>query len=178
MNNINNIVTDINKSFKTHNIKDIKFFGVCDLVEKNEKTTPCELNGSEYTPVLNDTSGIVVYHRILDFDNDEDLEEGYGRNSLTTENYSMLSVFYGNLKVIEQGCLDNNQLLATEFKKLLPRNVSITDIHRINCTGLELNKTDLTTQEGIELIPENIIFGINYNVVIKTTENCNTLSCG
>lgn len=178
MNKIKDIITDINDVIKSHSVKDIQFNGVCELITKKEVTQPCKyIGGGEYEPVINDTSGLIVYHRILSFENDEDLEGGFGRNSLTTENYSMLMVVYGNMNVVKQSIEDENYNLSMEFKKLIPRKTTLTDIHRISVISVDNNKQDLSEQEGLNLMPENILFGIEYNVAIRTTENCNILEC-
>lgn len=175
MNKISNIVTYINNGLKAHNIKDINFNGVCELIEKNDKIYACEyVGGGEYQQAIEENR-LNIYHRIVgEVVNEEDLEGGFGRNSWTTLTYPMLMVVYGYQR---ENIKDDSYNLALEFKKLIPRNANITDINRISITNIDLNKQDLAEQESLTLRTDNILFGINYNVVIKTTENCNTLDC-
>ena len=182
MNRINDILRIINDGLKTHYFKDITTYGVTDLVvNKNvdgEPFAPAIYDGNgDYNFIQDDTKGLIIYHRILEQTNEEDLEDGFGRNSLTTESYSIKTVFYGQQIAIEEACEDINYYLANEFKKLIPRRVNIDDTNRIVVTSVDTNKENISNDENIIFAPESILFAINSTITIKTIENCNIINC-
>jgi len=176
INDILNAETNsVNASLKTHYFKDITTYGVTELVEISEgNTKPCIYTGDgNYQYVQTDTDGLIIYHRILGFDNDEDLDLGFGRNGLTTETYSIKSVFYGQQIAIEKDCEDISYYLAKEFKKLIPRTLDLNDINRISVSGINYDKNSIKEEEGLVVVPSSILFSLDLSIVIKSTENCN-----
>lgn len=185
INDILNAETNsINAGLKAHYFKDITFHGVAELVERENSLgesieRPAIYDGKgDYTFIQDDTKGLIVYHRIVgEVSNDEDLSAGFGRNSLTTLTYTIKSVFYGQQAAIEVDCEDINFYLATEFKKLVPRSLTLDDINRITVTGINYDKNAISEEEKIDFVPESVLFTLDLSIVIKTTENCNTLTC-
>lgn len=179
LNKITDILPIINAAFATHYFKDIQFYGLAEIIEKKEVKTACVYSGAgEYTPILEDTKGLIVYHRLISFDNEEDTDGGFGRFPLTTETYKLLTVFFGNQNAIEKDCKDINHYLVLEFKKLLPRTLNLGVSNNVSVSGINYDKIDLADSEGIDLIPENVLFALELTVVLKFVESCNTLKCG
>jgi len=180
---INDILESINTGLKTHYFKDITTYGVCDLVvkkdlEDKDVTVPAFYTGDgQYSYVLEDTNGLIIYYRILKFTNDEDLESGVGRDSLTTENYEIRAIFYGQQIAIEQSCEDINLPLAKEFKKLIPRRVDLVDTNRIVVKEIIYNKETLKKEEFTPFSPDSVLFAIDLDITIKGIEQCNELNC-
>ena len=183
---INDILEIVNNGFKTHYFKDIKTFGVTELVtrtdiEGEEISTPAIYVGNgNYEFIQDDTNGLNIYHRIDGVvDNDEDQEKGFGRNSMTTETYSIKTVFYGQQAAIEKSIEDLNFNLAKEFKKLVPRRLNVSGEHRttIKVGEISYNKEDIQEAEGLKSVPESILFTLDLDVKITTLEECNNLSC-
>lgn len=180
---INDILKLINEGFKTHYFKDIKTNLIAELVvvtdqEGEEREVPAIYEGSgNYRSLQDDNNGLNIYHRIEDFKNDEDPDAGFGRNSLTTENYSMKAVFFGQQPAIEDSCEDINFPLSKEFKKLIPRSFDLQDTNRISVTGIEYDREKIKKEEGLEFSPESVFFVISYEVMIKSLEECNELKC-
>ena len=99
---INDILELINTGLKTHYYKDINTNLVAELIvrqdiEGNEVLRPAFFEGNgNYRFAQDDINGLNIYHRIIgEVDNDEDLDGGFGRGSLTTEEYSISTVFFG-----------------------------------------------------------------------------------
>ena len=181
---INDILEYVNDGLKTHYFKDITTYGVAELVTRKDNyedvdiITPAIYDGNgNYNYIQKDTNGLNIYHRILSFDNEEDLEEGFGRNSLTTENYTIRTVFFGQQIAIEQSCNDINYYLAKEFKKLIPRSLDLVDTNRILVTGINYDKEQIKKEESVDFSPESVLFTIDMDIVIKGIETCNELSC-
>jgi hypothetical protein len=182
---INDILEIVNDGLKTHYFKDINSYLVAELVtrediEGNEITTPAIYVGDgNYQFIQDDTQGLIIYHRILSFDNEEDTELGFGRNSLNIENYQIKTVFYGQQPVIEKDCEDINYYLAKEFKSLVPKRLNVSGQHRttITVSGIEYDKNIVKDAEGLEFIPESVLFSLNLNIKIKILESCNELKC-
>jgi hypothetical protein len=173
---INDILGLLNDSLAAHSFKDIVFHKIARLVEKDEVLAPRKYTGSgELTDIIEDAKGLIVYHRILNVDNNDDLEGGFGRNSLTTETYTILTVFYGNQIAINDDCEDHNYTLANEFKKLIPRRYPLTDINSVKIIDINYDKNALSDQEGIAIIPENILFSIESEIEVKKIEKCEIL---
>lgn len=183
---INEILEVVNTGLKTHYFKDINTFGVTELVtredaEGTEITRPAIYEGKgNYQFMQSDTNGLIIYHRIVgEVENDEDEEKGFGRNSLTTLVYPIKSVFYGQQIAINDDCEDINLYLADEFKKLVPRRLNVSGEHRttITVTNVNYDKNAIKEEEGLEIVPESVLFTLDLDVKIMTTENCNTLTC-
>ena len=143
---INDILKLVNDGLKTHYYKDIDTKLVAELVvrqdsEGNDETRPAIYTGKDnYSFIQEDTHGLNIYHRILSFDNEEDLEGGFGRGALTTEDYKIRIVFFGQQIAINESCSDINLYLAKEFKKLIPRTINLPDTNRISVTGINYDK--------------------------------------
>lgn len=180
---INDIIPLINTSLKSHYFKDITCYDViAELIgQDGEGVTkrPAIYEGDgNYKFIQEDTRGLIIYHRLISLNNDEDQEKGFGRNSLTKETYELKSVFYGQQASIKTTKEDINYLLSQEFKKLYPRTVSLSNKIRISVGGIiELNKKTIEDEEGLKTIPESICFTITSTIVIMNTENCNELTC-
>jgi len=179
---ITDILGLLNEGFKTHYYKDIKTYKVCELVKQSEESIPrpATYDGrGNYTFIQDDTNGLIIYHRIIDqLENEEDLELGFGRNSQTKETYTVKSVFFGQQPAIEDDNIEDiNYYLAKEFKKLMPRTLDLADTNRIVVTGIEYNKEVVKEEEGVEYVPESILFSINSTITITGIEQCNTLTC-
>ena len=180
---INDILGLINDGLKTHYFKDITTYKVAELVtrkdiEDKDYTRPAIYSGDgNYTFIQDDTSGLNIYHRILSLENEEDLDSGFGRNSLTTENYKIRTVFFGQQIAIEQSCEDINYYLAKEFKKLIPRRLDIADTNRISITNINYVKNSIKKDEYVEFSPDSVLFTIDLDIVIKGIEECNELKC-
>lgn len=174
---LTDIIDNVNTQLKAYYFKDIKFNGLCELIEKNDSIIPCEYIGNgEYKPVIDDTVGLNIYHRLVGQNNEEDAELGFGRNPLTTETYEILTVVYGNQRAFESNVKDLNYLVSSELKKIVPRKLNLGIINRINVT-INNNKQELSEQEGLKFNPDNILFGLNLSIELRTTENCNIISC-
>lgn len=180
---INDILKLVNDGLTNHYYKDIETKLVAELVtrqdsEGNDETRPAIYTGNgNYEFIQNDIHGLNIYHRILSFDNDEDLEGGFGRSSLTTENYSIRIVFFGQQVAINESCNDVNLYLAKEFKKLIPRSFDLADTNRISVIGIDYDKEKIKNEEFIDYNPDSVLFTIDMNVIIKGIETCNELSC-
>ena len=183
---INDILKVVNEGFKTHYFKDINTFEVTELVtrtdsEGEDTTHPAIYKGDgNYQFIQNDTNGLIIYHRIVGvIDNDEDEEKGFGRNSLVTEIYPIKTVFYGQQSLIKQDTEDINLYLANEFKKLVPRRLNVSGEHRTTITVSDINydKELIKTDEGLEIVPESVLFTLSLSVKIVTMESCNNLTC-
>ena len=182
---INDILKDVNNGLKTHYYKDIKFYEVSELItrediEGSEIISPEIYKGDgQYEHIQDDTKGLIIYHRIISFDNDEDTEKGFGRNSLNTENYEIKTVFYGQQPSIKKDCEDINYVLAKEFKKLVPRRLNVSGEHRTSITvgSIDYDKTSIKEEEGLKIVPESVLFTLTLSVKIIVLENCNELTC-
>ena len=89
---INNILGLVNDGLGTHYFKDITFHKIAEL--KLAKDAEIErpyifVGDGNYQFVQDDSKSLIVYHRLLDFDNEEDTDGGFGRNSKTVENISL-----------------------------------------------------------------------------------------
>lgn len=185
MNKIEDILGLLNDGFKTHYYKDITTYKVCVIVEKEDEEgtilkIPSIYRGrGNYDTLQDDTKGLIIYHRIIgEIDNEEDTDNGFGRNSLTTETYPIRSVFYGQQPSIENdNCEDINYLLAREFKKLFKRRFDLDDIVRATVGNINYDRTVITEEEGIKTVPESVLFTIDSEIKIITTENCVELTC-
>ena len=70
---------------------------------------------------------------------DEDKDEGFGRFPLTTIKYEVKTVFYGQQAIIStDNCDDLNLELSNEFKKLIPRRLSLVDNNSIIVTDVDV----------------------------------------
>jgi len=181
---INEILELVNSGFKTHYFKDITTYEVCNIITKedsegNEIKQPAIYQGrGNYSTILEDSKGLVIYHRIESFENDEDVEGGFGRDSMTTETYTIKTVFWGQQAAIEDdNCEDINLYLAKEFKKLVPRRLDLVDTNRITVTGINYDKEGLKEDEGLKYSPESVLFSLSLNIIIKGIERCNDLTC-
>jgi len=182
---ITDILKTVNDGFKTHYFKDITTYKVAELVsredsEGNNITRPAIYKGNgDYEFIQDDSKGLIIYHRILDFSNEEDTEGGFGRNTLTTEEYSVKTVFYGQQIAINEDCEDINYYLAKEFKKLVVRRLNESGVHRttITVTGIDYDKNSIKDEEGLRIVPESVLFALELNIKIRTLETCNTLNC-
>jgi len=180
---IEDILEEVNNGIKTHYFKGITTYCVAELITMGgdgteERITPAVYEGSgNYDYIINDNEGLIVYHRILEFDNEEDLGGGFGRGSLTTETYSVKSVFYGQQIAIDQSCKDINYNLAKEFKKLIPRRVDLEDTNRIVVTSINYNREEISKEENIKHSPESVLFSMDMEIAIKGIEVCNELKC-
>lgn len=180
---INDILEYVNEGLKTHYYKDITTHLVAELnvredLNGNEVTKPAIYEGNgNYNFLQKDTNGLNIYHRILSLENDEDLENGFGRNSLTTENYKIRTVFFGQKIAIKESCEDINLYLAKEFKKLIPRRIDLPDTNRISITFINYDKENIKKEEFIDYSADSILFTIDMDIVIKGIEFCNKLSC-
>ena len=182
---INDILKVVNEGFKTHYYKDITTYEVAELVtrediEGNEITVPALYVGDgQYQYLQDDTKGLIIYHRIINFANDEDTDLGFGRNSLNIENYEIKTVFYGQQPSIEKDCEDINYYLAKEFKKLVIRKLNVSGQHRTSITvsNIDYDKTSIKDAEGLEIVPESVLFTLTLNLKINVLESCEDLGC-
>ena len=180
---INDILELVNDELKTHYFKDITFYKVAELIGQKEGEEPTikrpaiQEGHGNYRFIQDDARGLIVYHRIIgEVENDEDMDDGFGRNSLTTEKYTIKTVFYGQQQAINIDVEDVNLYLAKEFKKLYPRNLTTLDKrNRIAITSIDYDKVVIAEDEGIEIVPESILFAINSTITITSTENCTTI---
>jgi hypothetical protein len=177
---INDILKLVNDGIKTHYFKDITTYKVAELLNQNgsDKKFPAIYEGNgNYNFIQADSSGLTVYHRITEFDNEEDLKEGFGRNPLTIETYKIKTVFFGSQNAINESCENINFNLAKEFKKLIPRRVDVSDTNRITVSGINYDKEEIKEQEFIESNEDSILFVLDLEIIIKGIEVCNTLNC-
>jgi hypothetical protein len=179
---INDILALINTALSGHYFKDITFYKVAELKKQNSEDQierPYVFQGDgNYSFVQDDTKGLIVYHRILDYTTEEDNDSGFGRNPMTVEKYLIRSVFYGNKSAINKSCEDLNLLLVKEFRSLLPRRIEgLIDSNSLKVTKNIINQKELSEDEGLTLTPENISFAIEFEFTLKTTRNCVDLSC-
>jgi len=184
INDILNAKTNsVNASLKEHYFKDITTYGVCELKKSNgdEDSIPkphVYTGNGEWTFIQDDTKSLIIYHRIIKLDNDEDFDAGWGRNPLFSESYEIKSVFYGQQLAIEDDdCEDINLTLAQEFKKLIPRTLTLVDTNSIKVTSIETVKDTVADDEGLVIAPSSVCFSLTLNIEIKSTENCTTLNC-
>ena len=180
---INDILPLVNTALKTHYFKDITAYDqITELIGQDDEDAikrPAIYEGNgNYKFIQEDTRGLIIYHRLISTSVEEDLENGFGRNTLSKETYEIKSVFYGQQEAIKSENEDINYLLAQEFKKLYPRTVSLSNKVRISVTGnIEYNKKTIEDDEGLKTVPESVCFTITSNIVIMNTENCNELTC-
>lgn len=175
---ISSILNEVNNSLMTHYFENITTYNVSKIINKDEISFPGVYVGAgNYQSIIEDSKGLIIYPRILDFENDEDLELGFGRNSLTTETYQIRYVFFGNQIEIERSCQDINYYLAKEFKKLFPRTLDLADTNIIKVTGIEYDKETVKETEFVDYTPESVLFYIDIEVMIKGLEECNSLTC-
>jgi len=183
---INDILELVNTGLKTHYFKDIKTFKVAELItredsEEEEVIRPSIYSGDgDYEFIQDDTSGLIIYHRIDGaVENEEDEEKGFGRNSLVTETYPIKTVFYGQQNLINDDNEDINLYLAKEFKKLIPRRLNVSGEHRTTITVGDINydKESIKTDEGLEIVPESVLFTLDLSIKIVSIESCNNLTC-
>lgn len=179
---INDIIPLINNALSGHYFKDITFYNqYVELIKQNSEDQverPAIYQGSgNYKFIQEDTKGLVCYHRILEQESEDDNEGGFGKNPLTTNIYSMRVVFFGNRNAIDRDCADINELLAREFKALLPRKMTLVDRNVLNGGKVYSNALELSEEEGIAWQPEMVLFGIDYEFRLTSTRNCDDLSC-
>lgn len=180
---ITDIIEGINGNLKTHYFKDITTFGICKVIrredsEGDEVFIPAKFEGDgNYSSVIDDNSGLLIWAIIKDFENDEDEDEGFGRNSLTTETYEVRFVFFGQSIAINQDCEDIDLYLAKEFKKLIPRRQNLADTNRLKVTGIKYDKEDLESEEYTPFNADTVLFAIDTEIIIKGIEQCNDLKC-
>jgi len=180
---IDDILKAVNDGLKLHPFKDIKTYEVCRLIaredsEGNEVLRPAIYEGAgSYKFIQDDTNGLTIYHRIISFENEEDLDSGFGRNSLTTESYSIRTVFFGQKNAIEESCEDIDLYLAKDFKNLVPRRINLPDTNRIVVTGINYDKESIKKEEFIEYNSDSVLFTIDIDITIKGIEDCKELSC-
>lgn len=179
---INNIIPLVNNSLSGHYFKDITFYNqYVELLKQNSEDQverPAVWEGSgNYRFIQEDTKGLICYHRILEQESEDDNEGGFGKNPLTTNIYSMRVVFFGNRNAIDKDCSDINELLAREFKALLPRKMSLVDRNVLNAGKVYSKPLELSEEEGIAWQPEMVLFGIDYEFRLTSTRNCDDLSC-
>lgn len=182
---IEDILGLVNDGLKTHYFKDITTHKLAVIIERTDdegtilKIPSIYKGRGNYESIQDDTKGLIIYHRIIgEVINDEDLEGGFGRNSGTTETYPIRTVFYGQQPSIEDdNCEDINYFLAREFKKLFPRRFNLVDISRLTVGAINYDRETITEDEGIKTVPESVLFTIDSEIKIITTENCVTLTC-
>lgn len=179
---INDIIPLINNSLKGHYFKDITFYDkYCELIKQNSEDQlerPSIYEGSgNYRFIQEDTKGLICYHRVLESESEDDDEAGFGKNPLTIETYSMRVVFFGNRNAIDKDCEDINELLAKEFKTLLPRKMTLVDRNILKPGKVFIKPLELSEEEGISWSPEMVLFAIDYEFKLTSTKNCDDLSC-
>lgn len=179
---INDIIPLVNNSLKGHYFKDITFYDkYCELLKQNSEDQverPAIWEGSgNYQFIQEDTKGLICYHRVLDSESEDDDEGGFGKNPLTSNIYSMRVVFFGNRSAIDRDCSDINELLAREFKTLLPRKMTLVDRNILKPGKVSIKPLELSEEEGIAWQPEMVLFAIDYEFKLTSTKNCDDLSC-
>jgi len=178
---LNDILRLVNNALSGHYFKDITFYKEAKLKSQNSEDQikrPYVYEGDgNYKFIQEDTKGLIVYHRNLEFTSEDDENEGYGRNPLTTETYSNRVVFYGSQSAIDKDCEDINMLLAKEFKSLLPRKLTLIDRNILKPGQVYTNMDELSEEEGITPAPDSVFFAIDYTLTVYTTKNCVDLSC-
>ena len=179
---INDIIPLINNSLSGHYFKDILFYNqYAKLLKQNSEDQlerPAIWEGSgNLRFIQEDTKGLICYHRVVDSESEDDNEGGFGKNPLTTMTYSMRVVFFGNRTAIDKDCTDINELLAKEFKSLLPRKMTLIDRNVLNPGKVYVNEQELAGEEGITWQPEMVLFAIDYEFKLTSTRNCDNLSC-
>lgn len=180
MTQINDILKIINENIKSHYFKDITTFETVELISRNgsDEKFPAKFEGSgNYEFIQTDTSGLIVYHRIASLKNEDDLDSGFGRNSLTKETYDIKTIFFGSQNNINQSCENINFYLAQEFKKLIPRNVNIKDRNSIKITGIGYDREEIKETEFIQYNQDSVLFSLDLEITVKRLESCKDLNC-
>lgn len=189
-NRLQYIISQIDINLKTFYFKDIKFVGLCEQIEKNEKTVPTFYRGYGDADFIgfDDTNGMNVYHRLVGMEQDEDFDRGFGSKSLTNENYSMVMVAYGNQRQVNDSTNNINYKVADDLRTLFIKKLSKLQLSTlealsglVNVTGTEHNRQTVFNQElpdsDMKVAPETLLFAIQYTISLQYIGECKTVSC-
>lgn len=162
----------------------IRTFGLSEKIDGK----PAIYTGSgDYDNLtFDDTYGFTIYHRLLSESNDNDPDQGFGKNTLETENYSIKLVGFGSQRELGGVNTDINPKIANDIKALIPKRFNKAFLNTLEALSfnLSIDNVDLNKQsvydeelEEGEFNPDNILFSIDYTVSISFLDECKTLSC-
>lgn len=135
-----------------------------------------------------DDSPLNTYHRLLEFDQDEDPERGYGRNPMIIQTYKMRFIAFGNQRLIKEVNFDLNTQVAQDISSLIRQRFVKESLGKIKAQvvavkpgQINLNKGDVFSKElspdEIKIKPENILFSIDYEIRLETQNECSAPLC-
>lgn len=171
-------------------IKSIHSDGLCQQIIRDGKKMPVKYVGGGDSEVagINDNNAVCTYHRMLDDNTDTDSSQGFGNNILNTQTYQMKMVVMVDLRRVKDTNYDTTYLISDELQRLFPKILTKTqrdDISAMMCTIGSFKKnleSAVVLQEEYEDAENKIegdkrIFSIAYNIIVKSYENCLTVSC-
>lgn len=184
---IDNIIDEALKGYST---KDMKFYGLCRHEMKGKERRPVSYKGyGDFTPAgFNDNQAISVYHRLTDYVELNDINQGFGKDSLHKETYTINMVVFGTQQKVNSTTVDINYRVAQELKKLVPTLFTSTQLSNLDCvsgsiraTNVQIDKQQVFSTElpdnEYKIKPNYILFSITYQVDLSFYNSCFNYSC-
>ncbi len=181
---LDEIIRVINAELESNlGIQNIKGYGIATTVDKKGQRIPYVMSDKAFEePVtLDDTYDASFYHMLKS--NSSSYDEGFGRDYITTEKYSLSLIFYFK---------NNHTNIATNFiaemlKNHIPVRLSKTQrallsirSDNVSITGQDTNKDDIYKNEfqGLDnrLDTKSILIRTDYEIEIKFAQSCTDLS--
>jgi len=195
-NELNYIIDQIDSTVKAgFYVKNSSFHGLVDLVDRNlnedtVQTFPGKYvgNGEYKDAMIDDSVDMVVYHRNLGIDEEDDTGGGFGRNTMRTITYNQQMVVWINQDKVGGNKGDDKFKFIKEIKSLIPGTLTKVDLVNINARNGMIKKGSTNTEKrtlfdqehenvDYKIKPEHAYFSIEYTIELKRVSDCVDVSC-